>query len=370
LSIEIIHSPENSLRNADGLLGLVGRAEQGDRLTIQQLSERPYWGTTTSNPAADPNPRLEAYLDAARRGAVVRIMLDSFFDDPDGGANNAATCAYVNAVALAESISARCELGNPTGLGIHNKMVLAQIDGRGYVHVGSINGTELSHKGNREVALQVQSDQAYHYLLGLFQGDAPRLAYFPVVANRFNGQVDRVLISEVVYDTSGADEAEFVELVNPTGVTVDLSGYALGDAVLPTDFEDMRLFPAGAQLPANSVLVVALNGSAFRDEFGLNPQFEVVDSDPAIPNMLDDPAWGDPEALFQLGNSGDEILLRQGKWMVDVVTYGDGGYPGIVGCALLVAPARTLERYPYWTDSDVCPVDFRPWPFPSPGRLP
>ncbi len=371
LPVEIIHSPENSLRATDGLLGLVGRAEQGDRLYVQQLNERPYWGTTTSNPAADPNPRLEAYLDAARRGAVVRIMLDSFFDDPDSAVSNAATCQYVNGVALAESIPARCELGNPTGMGIHNKMVLAEIDGRGYVHVGSLNGTELSHKGNREIALQVQSDQAFHYLVGLFQGDAPRSAYMPVIANRFDGPVARVLISEVVYDTTGPDEAEFVELVNPTGVTVDLSGYALGDAVVPEGYEDMRLFPAGAQLPANGVLVVALSGSAFREEFKLNPQFEIVDSDPTIPNMLDDPNWGDPEALFQLGNNGDEVLLRgPDGLMIDVVTYGNGAYPGVVGCPLLVDTARTLERFPYWIDTDVCPNDFRAWPFPSPGRLP
>jgi phosphatidylserine/phosphatidylglycerophosphate/cardiolipin synthase-like enzyme len=369
-TVEIIQSPENSLRDVDGLLGLVGRAEQGDRLYVQQLNERPYWGATTSNPVADPNPRLEAYLDAARRGAVVRIMLDSFFDDPDSAVSNAATCAYANEMARNEMLPLRCQLGNPTGLGIHNKMVLAQIDGQGYVHVGSINGTEISHKGNRELALQVQSDAAYAYLVGLFQGDAPRVVYLPMAARLFEGAVNHVLISEIVYDTPGPDEAEFVELVNPTGAAIDLTGYALGDAVLRTDFEDMRLFPPGTIIPANATLVVALSGAAFRDEFGLDPQFEIVDSDPAVPDMIDEPDWGDPEALFQLGNSGDEVLLRRGDWMVDVVTYGDGGYPGMVRCDLLVPPAHTLERHPYWNDTDVCPVDFRAWPFPSPGHLP
>jgi hypothetical protein len=132
----------------------------------------------------------------------------------------------------------------------------------------------------------------------------------------------------------------------------------------------MRLFPPGVIIPAYGTVVVALNGVAFRQEFGLNPHLEIVNSDPAVPDMIDDPEWGDPEALFQLGNSGDEILLRQGDWVVDVVTCGDGGYPGVVGCPLLVAPARSLERNPYWNDTDVCPVDFRAWPFPSPGKLP
>src|SRR5690606_26766876 len=61
-TFEIVQSPENALRDSDGLLGLIGRAGAGDTVLVQQLSERPYWGTTTSNPAADPNPRLEAYI--------------------------------------------------------------------------------------------------------------------------------------------------------------------------------------------------------------------------------------------------------------------------------------------------------------------
>ncbi len=151
---EIGQSPENSLRAGDGLLGLFGRAGQGDTLLLEQLSERPHWGATNSNAAADPNPRLEAALSAARRGADVSLLLDSFFDDADSAVGNAATCAYVTQVAGREGLRLRCRTGNPTGLGIHNKMALAQIDGRGFVHVGSLNGTEVSHKGNRELTLQ------------------------------------------------------------------------------------------------------------------------------------------------------------------------------------------------------------------------
>jgi hypothetical protein len=109
---------------------------------------------------------------------------------------------------------------------------------------------------------------------------------------------------------------------------------------------------------------------AFREVFNAEPDVEIVDSDPAVPDMLDDPYWGDPEALFQLGNAGDEILLIRWDGLVDVVTYGAGYHSEVVGCPLLVAPARVLERVPYWRDSDVCPTDFRAWAFPSPGQLP
>ncbi len=369
-AFEILQAPENALRDVDGLLGLVGRAGAGDRLLIQQLSERPHWGPTNSDTTTDPNPRLEAYIAAARRGANVDLMLDAFFDETASAVSNAATCDYVNAIARLERLSLRCELGNPTGLGIHNKMVLAQIDGRGYVHVGSINGTELSNKGNREMALQVQSDAAYAYLADLFSRDVTRSVYLPLSMANFRGPVNRLLISEVVYDTPGPDEAEFVELVNPTAVAIDLTGYALGDAVLMTDFEDRRFFPPGTMIEANRPFVITLSAVAFRTAFGVEPDVEIVNSDPLVPDMIDDPAWGDPKAIFQLGNSGDEVILWQGSEIIEVVTYGDGGYPGNVRCELLVAPARTLERFPYWDDTDDCPHDFRAWPYPSPGRLP
>lgn len=168
---EIISSPESSLNTQSGLLGLVGRAGAGDTLYVQQLQEPPYWGPTSASPATDPNIRLEAYIAAARRGARVRILLDSYFDEPAAPRSNAATVRYVNQIAAGEGLDLRAERSNLTGRGIHNKMVLAQIGGVGYVHVGSINGSEAANKINREVALQVQSDAAYTYLANVFELD-------------------------------------------------------------------------------------------------------------------------------------------------------------------------------------------------------
>lgn len=370
-AMELVQSPENSLRPDDGLLGLVGRAGEGDTLLVQQLSERPYWGATTSNPLDDPNPRLEAYIAAARRGARVKLLLDSFFLEESSAVSNAVTCDYVNSIARSERLRLSCELVNPTGLGLHNKMVLAEIDGRGYIHVGSLNGTELSNKGNREVALQVQSDEAYDLLADLFVRDTPAVAYLPTLFQNFQGAANHVLISEVLYDPPGADDAEFIELANPTIEVIDLTGYRLGDAVNPTDFEDMRFFPPGVSIAPRGTLVVATAATAFLAQYGRHPDLEIIDSDAAVPDMVDDPAWGDPEALLQLGNMGDEIiLLGPNGEPVDVVAYGVGSYPGVVSCALVPAFNQSLERFPYWRDTDDCAVDFRPWPFPNPGVLP
>jgi hypothetical protein len=58
----------------------------------------------------------------------------------------------------------------------------------GWVHTGSINGSENSSKSNRELALQVKSTQAYNYLATVFWhdwvlsgGEVPRARYLPLV---------------------------------------------------------------------------------------------------------------------------------------------------------------------------------------------
>jgi hypothetical protein len=168
---EMVQSPENSLRDADALLGMVARAVAGDRVLVEQLYENKYWGPTSSNPTADPNPRLEAYIAAARRGALVRLLLDSVYDDPMDPRSNAAACSYVNTTATNEGLDLSCRVGNPTGTGIHNKMVLLSVGGQGWVHTGSINGSENSSKQNRELAVQVRSNEAYLALAQVFWYD-------------------------------------------------------------------------------------------------------------------------------------------------------------------------------------------------------
>lgn len=368
---ELVQSPENSLRTQDGLLGLVSEVGEGDTLLVQQLAERPFWGASSSNAQDDPNPRLEAYIDAARRGAKVRLLLDAYFDTPGSAVSNTATCQALAQTALTEQLDLACRTANPTGLGIHNKMVLAQIDGRGYVHVGSLNGTEQSSKGNRELALQVQSDAAYALLAEMFTQDWPWQVSLPVVLHEYVGPAGYVLISELLYDPLGPDDAEFVELVNPTGTAVDLSGFSISDAVSPTDFEDLRRFPPGTVLAPGETVVIATAATAFKAQHGVNPDFEVLGTDTAVPDLIDDLAWGDPAATLQFGNSGDEVILRSATLqVVDAIAYGSGSFPGVVGCAPVTISNHSLERYPYWRDTNDCTADFRDWPYPNPGALP
>jgi phosphatidylserine/phosphatidylglycerophosphate/cardiolipin synthase-like enzyme len=173
LTSQVFHSPEQSLRDLDSLLGLIGSAGSGDVILVEQLYEHMFWGSESSNVEADPNPRLQAYIEAARRGATVRVLLDAYRDNAnlDSPRSNLRTVEYLNALALLEGLDLEARRANPTGEGIHNKMVLARNGGQGWIVAGSLNGSEASAKLNREMSLRVASNEAYEYLAEVFWYD-------------------------------------------------------------------------------------------------------------------------------------------------------------------------------------------------------
>ncbi len=356
---ELVTAPESALRQSDGLLGLVGRAGAGNGVYVEQLYEYPDWG----DPTTAPNLRLEAYIAAARRGATVRILLNGgdFGIEQFSLTNNVQTAAYVNAIAQAEGLDLSAHLGNPTGYGIHNKMVLVDLgsDG-GYVHVGSINGSETSNKVNREMALQVRSDPLFDYLYAVFEHDwlhQPPLTH--------------LMISEVLYNPSGEDAGqEWIELYNPTAEAVSIAGWHLGDVGPAGEYgSGLYRFPAGAVLPAGGVIVVAQQA----EDVHFAPDYEfLVDpnrDDPAVPNMVRAGSW---EGFgLALGNEGDEILLLDGSAAaIDAVTYGTGVFHNIVPHPGVSDQGHSLERRPPERDTDDCSQDFFDRYPPTPGILP
>jgi hypothetical protein len=167
----LVTAPENAFRPDTGMLGLLAEAGPGDEVAVMQLYEQRHWGPGASNPLADPNTRLEALIAAARRGARVRILLDAFFDDPADLRSNAATVAYVEAVAAREGLDLQARLGNPTAGGIHAKLLLLRVGGRTWSAVGSLNGGEVSCKLNREVVLLVDAPAVFERLFAVFDHD-------------------------------------------------------------------------------------------------------------------------------------------------------------------------------------------------------
>ena len=189
---ELMSAPESVLDPDAGLPGLLSRAGPGDELAAEQLDEPLWWGAPVGAvpPEADPagNPRVIGYLLAARRGARVRVLLDGFFDDPSRPNSNLDTVRFLNERAQAQCLDLQARLGNPAGLGLHNKMVLVTAGcgaaagpagARGaacrrLAHLGSINGTETANKANREAGLTVDSTAVHSYLAEVFAWDWAR----------------------------------------------------------------------------------------------------------------------------------------------------------------------------------------------------
>jgi uncharacterized repeat protein (TIGR01451 family) len=367
LAFEVVQAPENSLRNADGLLGLLGRAGDGDTVLVEQLNERAHWGGSAGTPETDPNPRLEAIIAAARRGAAVRVLLNGSWD-AGPVAENRDTRDYVNGIARSEGLNLRARLGDPVGRGIHNKMVLVWLEGEGgYSHVGSINGTEASNKRNREVALQVRSDDAYLYLARVFEVDwwLAERTFLPVLMRNYAPPappVDYVVISEVYYAT-GSPSLEWIEVYNPTDHPIDLSSYKIGDAETADQFEGMYQFPPGTTIAAQGALVIAFDGSEVEQA-----DLEMFDHS-NTPDMIKSTTWGSGD--WTLRNDGDQVvLLGAADRVVDVAVWGDAVYSGVNPHPGVEVFTHSLERYPVYYDTDDCAFDFRDRYPPTPGTLP
>jgi uncharacterized repeat protein (TIGR01451 family) len=354
--LELITAPEAALRTGDALLGLVARAGRGDGVFVEQLYEHLTWDGI----ADGANLRLQAYVEAARRGARVQILLNGGTFDLDylPLTENVETAAYVNELAQREGLDLSAHLGDPTHYGIHNKMVLVDLGTEGKIaHVGSINGSETSNKLNREMALQVRSSALFDYLYAMFAHD-------------WNHQLpqDHLLISEVMVNPDGLDAGrEWVEIYNATRANVDLSGWYVGDVGAGGEYgSGLYQFPEGATLVAEGIIVLAHQA----DDVAFTPDYEfLVDphrDDPAVPNMRPAGSW-DGFGLA-LGNGGDEVLLLDASGApVDVVVWGAGAYPGVVPHPGGLDQGHSLERRPPREDTDDCSRDFFDRYPPTPG---
>jgi hypothetical protein len=376
--ISVLHAPEHSLRDQDALLGLLGQAGDGDHIAVMQMDEPFTW--TAGAGSVGLNPRLQALVEAARNQAEVRVLLDSYYDDPLAANGNAATCLSLNGIAAQEGLSLTCRLANVTGLGIHAKIFLASVgDGR-WVHLGSINGTENSNKRNREVALQFRSEEAYDWMLAVFDSDwshghGPMIhrTFLPLVMRDYVSPADYPLVTEVFVNPAVPpedDEAmyEWIEIYNP-GPTVSIAGWTLGDAINVGDYRDGRYsFPPGAQLLHGQVIVAAACGTNFSAAYGKMPDYEWTDCSTAD----DLTAVGSWDGFgIALGNAQDEVLLlRTSGSLVDSVAWG--GNPRVevtpfTSFTNTISAGYALKRYPPDTDRDDCSRDFYIGN-PSPGH--
>ena len=136
----------------------------------------------------------------------------------------------------------------------------------------------------------------------------------------------RLLITEFMLDPAGVEpDHEWVEVYNPGTLTLDLSGYKLGDEETPGGAEGMYRFPNGLSLGAEKALVIANKAVAFYARFGVNPDFELRESDGQVPNLEKYLSWGLRD--MELVNTGDEVLLLDAAdQIMDKVSWGSSTF--------------------------------------------
>ena len=183
--VGLIVSPES----LDGLLVLIESANSS--VMVQQYYAYQHWGSVKYDTVdSAPNPLLEALIERARHGIVVRILLDStyFNMDEDKGVSNLHTIEYINAIAGREGIPIEAKAIDLDSKGLekaHNKGMV--IDGKKAL-VSSINWNENSVMNNREVGVVISGDAAGYYARA-FENDWSEggrdfgLGFFPAMAS-------------------------------------------------------------------------------------------------------------------------------------------------------------------------------------------
>jgi cardiolipin synthase A/B len=144
------------------ILAMLDRAESN--IAIQQA----YIKNETTY---ELNPYLAAAIDASRRGVSVAVLLDSYWFNVEGDADNDEMAALINRIAEQEGLPLEARLADLKAANvekIHNKGVI--VDGR-EVLVSSINWNQNSPNFNREAGVIVEHPEVAGYFLTVFVKD-------------------------------------------------------------------------------------------------------------------------------------------------------------------------------------------------------
>ena len=314
VGLELVLSPDTSLNESSGVIGIIQRAKR--TLLIEQNSIRRRWGKLhddADTEGAVPNIALQAVIAAARRGVQVRVLLDSTWYNVQGDEDrdNDDVAIWLNELAAEEHLDLLAKVINLETAAlqkIHAKGVIAD---EHEVFIGSINWTENSFKGNREVGVVVTHPKIAGYYADLFRRDWARSRIFeaPIAvaqstvhaaANASSKVLQRLGQGEVVNVVGEHQRADgnWLEVRLPhTDSTAFLPGSAIG---VPTASAGEALHLIGRDAVIEGV-VVATNVSDRRIQL----RFADTKRPPFIAIIFtkDIPKWNaqgiDPTQAFQ-----------------------------------------------------------------------
>ncbi len=145
-----------------------------------------------------------------------------------------------------------------------------------------------------------------------------------------SAQVNHLLISEFCVTPTAA---EFIEIYNGTGSTVNLENYYLYDANYTNDDDYINVvddtytdyssdflcqFPSGASIANGQYLVVAMDGAAFNTTYAFDADYELLGTSGSVPDMLETQT-GSIGASAGLTNAGECVLLFYWAGVSDLV---------------------------------------------------
>jgi len=170
------------------------------------------------------------------------------------------------------------------------------------------------------------------------------------------------------------DDADWVEIYNPTYLTTSLTNLKIGDEekIPPTaKNEAMFRFPDGTSIGPQQFIIVASQADEFFKKYGFDPNFETTDTKTSVPDMIKYETWA-TKSKFEWAKEGDEVLLlNTDDTPIDVAVWGNGSYPGIVNEPGKLDDNDSIERSPKGIDTDNCANDFidhiSPGDPPTPG---
>jgi hypothetical protein len=108
------------------------------------------------------------------------------------------------------------------------------------------------------------------------------------IATPLSCQNAKILISEVLYDPlNPADPAgEWVELFNWGSSSIQLECLMIGDEETVGGGEGMFSFPHNSTSLLGGVIVIANRADGFISTYGFSPDYEIIDSDPSVSDMV------------------------------------------------------------------------------------
>ncbi len=194
--------------------------------------------------------------------------------------------------------------------------------------------------------------------------------YFPLInhlAPVGEEYTPQILISEVLNNPSGQEPGqEWIEIYNRSSKFIDLGSHKIGDSETRGDPEGMYHFPAGSRLGPGQVIVIANQGLLFSQTYGFQPDYELLDSDPSVPDMFKYKDWAG--GSINLNNSGDELLLlNQTDELIDAVSWGSSLF-AFSPSTPVSKDGQSLERIPGNSDRNSA-ADWVAQPIPQPGKV-